>query len=183
VTTWPSPRTREPTSRSTPTGTWDRSGRRTPKCCASSSPRADLTTLTRQEIVEEIEQNESWIETTFGVTARPWLRPPYGRHDARTDAIAASLGYTHIEMWDGSFADSTLITADQLMACAERYIEPTTIMIGHANHMTVVPLFGQILDLIARRGLVPVTLDEMFGTSRDTGSGAPREAPQERERA
>jgi peptidoglycan-N-acetylglucosamine deacetylase len=125
----------------------------------------DLTTLSKQEITDEIEQNESWIVDTFGVTARPWLRPPYGRHDARTDAIAASLGYTHIALWNGSFADSGLITAQQLMGMAEKYLQPGTIMIGHANYMTIVPLFGQILELIAQRGLVPVTLDEMFGPS------------------
>ena len=125
----------------------------------------DLTILTKQEIIDEIEQNEAWIEDTFGVTARPWMRPPYGRHDARTDAIAGSLGYTHIEMWNGSFSDSTLITSEQLMASAEKWLRPRTIMIGHANHMTVVPLLGQILDLIAQRGLEPVTLNEMFGTT------------------
>jgi hypothetical protein len=33
----------------------------------------------------------------------------------------------------------------------------------------VLSLFPQILDLIKQRQLTPVTLDEMFGTSRATG--------------
>jgi hypothetical protein len=42
-------------------------------------------------------------------------------------------------------------------------------MLGHANHPTVSALFDQIQALIAQRGLQPVTLDEMFGTSRAVG--------------
>lgn len=42
----------------------------------------------------DIERNEEWIQRTFGITSRPWFRPPYGAHDARTDEIAGSLGYT-----------------------------------------------------------------------------------------
>ena len=42
-------------------------------------------------------------------------------------------------------------------------------MLGHLNHPTVLSLFGQIQSLIAERNLDPVTLDEMFGTSRATG--------------
>ena len=40
-------------------------------------------------------------------------------------------------------------------------------MLGHANHPTVLGLFDQIQQLIGQRGLTPVTLDEMFGTSRN----------------
>jgi hypothetical protein len=42
-------------------------------------------------------------------------------------------------------------------------------MLGHANHPTILSLFDQIQALIADRGLQPVTLDEMFGTSRAAG--------------
>jgi peptidoglycan/xylan/chitin deacetylase (PgdA/CDA1 family) len=130
----------------------------------------DLTQLSEQGITDEIQRNEVWIEDTFGTTARPWLRPPYGHYDTRTNTIAASLGYTHIEMWNGSFGDSTPISTQQLLSLATTYLQPGTIIIGHANYTTIVPLLGQILDLIAERGLQPVTLDEMFGTSRTIGA-------------
>lgn len=129
----------------------------------------DLTGLSKVRIVEEIERNEGWIEDTFGITARPWMRPPYGHHDARTDDIAGSLGYTNILYWSGSFGDSALLTPDQLMAQARKWLRPGTIMLGHANHTTVIDLLPQIDELIAMRSLQPVTLDEMFGTSRATG--------------
>jgi peptidoglycan-N-acetylglucosamine deacetylase len=44
--------------------------------------------------------------------------------------------------------------------------EPGHIVLGHLNHPTVLSLFSQIEAIITERGLQPVTLDEMFGTSR-----------------
>jgi hypothetical protein len=42
-------------------------------------------------------------------------------------------------------------------------------MLGHANHPTTLQVFGRVRALLAERRLEPVTLDEMFGTSRVTG--------------
>src|SRR5947199_161739 len=60
-------------------------------------------------IRSDIERNEDWIQAVFGTTARPWLRPPFGRHSLRTDTVAGGLGYTRIPMWDGSFGDARLL--------------------------------------------------------------------------
>ena len=62
-----------------------------------------------------------------------------------------------------------LLTPQVLMAQARRYLQPGAIMLGHANHPTVTELFGQIEARLRQRNLTPVTLDEMFGTSRQTG--------------
>lgn len=128
-----------------------------------------LTHLSDAQVTAQLERNEEWIQKTFGITARPWWRPPYGFHDERTDGLAAAIGYTNVLMWNGSYGDSTLLTPQVLLAQAEKYLEPGTVMLGHANHPTVSHLFPQIAEIIASRDLTPVTLDEMFGTSRSTG--------------
>ena len=79
------------------------------------------------------------------------------------------IAYTQILMWNGSFGDSTVISPQQLIGLAEQYLTPGTIMLGHLNHPTILSLFGQIQSIINDRNLQPVTLDEMFGTSRVTG--------------
>ncbi|WP_322753551.1 polysaccharide deacetylase family protein [Frankia sp. Cas3] len=117
----------------------------------------------------DIDRNEEWIEQTFGIASRPWFRPPYGAHNAHVDALVGELGFTRILLWNGSFGDSTLISPEQLMELARRYLQPGTIMIGHANHQTILGLFDQIQQLIADRKLEPVTLDTMFQTSRAVG--------------
>lgn len=129
----------------------------------------DLTRLPDSRVRTELERNDEWIQTTFGITARPWYRPPFGHHDSRTDELAGQLGFTRILMWNGSFGDATLLTPQVLMAQAVKYLKPGTVMLGHANHPTVTHLFPQIQSIIEQRKLQPVTLDEMFGTSRATG--------------
>jgi len=128
-----------------------------------------LTKLSDTQITAQLEQNEEWIQQTYGITARPWWRPPYGAHDERTDELAASVGYTNVLMWNGSYGDSTLLKPVELLRLARQYFHPGAIMLGHANYPTVTQVFPQIAQIIANRGLHPVTLDEMFGTSRSTG--------------
>jgi peptidoglycan/xylan/chitin deacetylase (PgdA/CDA1 family) len=131
-----------------------------------------LTKLSDAQITAQLEQNEEWIQQTYGITARPWWRPPYGYHDARTDELAASIGFTNVLMWNGSYGDSTLLKPAELLRIAGQYFQPGAVMLGHANYPTVTRVFPQIAQIIADRGLHPVTLDEMFGTSRGAGRSA-----------
>lgn len=130
----------------------------------------DLRKLTAAAITAELERNDDWVVSTFGITTRPYYRPPFGFHNPAIDGVAAGLGYTRTVMWNGSFSDSETVTPEFLMAQAQRYLEPGVINLGHANHPTVLGLFDQIADLIKQRQLNPVTLDEMFGTSRSIGT-------------
>jgi peptidoglycan/xylan/chitin deacetylase (PgdA/CDA1 family) len=129
----------------------------------------DLRGLSDAKVRGEIERNEHWIQTTFGITGRPWFRPPFGYRDARVDSIAGKLGYTNVLIWNGTFGDSGPIPAELLLSLAEQWMKPGTIMLGHANHPTVLGLFDQIQEIMASRDLHPVTLDEMFSTSRREG--------------
>jgi peptidoglycan/xylan/chitin deacetylase (PgdA/CDA1 family) len=121
------------------------------------------------EVASDIQRNEDWIQATFGITARPWFRPPYGAHNHSSDDVAASLGYTRILLWNGTLGDATLLTPNELMRQAERYFKAGTIVLGHANYPTVTQMFDQLRELLAERKLDPVTLDAMFGTSRARG--------------
>ena len=129
----------------------------------------DLVKMTDKQITGELDRNEAWVNKTFGITTRPYYRPPYGFHNKHVDGLAGTLGYTKTVLWDGSYSDSESITPQFLMTQAQKYLKPGVIMLGHANHPTVLGLFDQIMDLIKQRDLQPVTMDEMFGTSRATG--------------
>jgi peptidoglycan-N-acetylglucosamine deacetylase len=129
----------------------------------------NLLGLNDAAIRSQIQRNEDWIEQSFGITTRPWFRPPYGKHNAHIDGVAGSLGYTQILMWNASLGDATLEKPDALLHEANKWIKAGAIVLGHANHPTVLGLFDQLQALIRERNLEPVTLDEMFGTSRATG--------------
>ncbi|WP_344307302.1 polysaccharide deacetylase family protein [Fodinicola feengrottensis] len=134
-------------------------------------------TFTHQSIVGrseaairgDIERNEEWINKKFGITSRPYFRPPFGTHNKETDQIVAGIGFTKILLWDGTLGDSKLLTPDKLLYFANEYMTGGRIVLGHANHPTITHMFDKIEDLIKERKLEPVTLDTMFGTSRATG--------------
>lgn len=129
----------------------------------------DVRQMSEAGITRELERNEEWIEKTFGITARPWFRPPFGYHSPRSDEIAGQLGYTNILMWEGSFGDSRLLTERVWLEQAQQWLTAGRIVLGHANHPTVTHLFDRMITLIKHRNLEPVTLDTMFGTSRALG--------------
>lgn len=122
----------------------------------------DLTTLTREQITEELSRNDRFLKSTFGVDAAPYYRPPYGKHNAAVDAVAADLGYTTPTLWSGSLADSTVITEDYIIQMANQYFTPQTIVIGHLNHLPVTHVYPQLLDIIRARALRTVTLNDVF---------------------
>jgi peptidoglycan/xylan/chitin deacetylase (PgdA/CDA1 family) len=93
-----------------------------------------LTDLTDAQVIAQLEQNEEWIGQTYGITARPWWRPPYGAYDERTSELAASIGCTDVLMWNGSYGDSTPIRPGTILALARQYLHPGVVMLGHANY-------------------------------------------------
>ena len=75
----------------------------------------DITALADRDLAAELSRNEQFLNNTYGVSAHPFFRPPYGYHNNRTDRICADAGLTSIVMWYGSFGDSSLLTQDQLL--------------------------------------------------------------------
>lgn len=126
----------------------------------------DLTTLSDADVAAQITRNQKFLRTVLGVRETPFLRPPYGAHDARTDRIAAELGHPTIAMWYGTLGDDRLISAEELVAAAQRWFQAQRIVIGHANHPTVTTVYGQLLDLIRQRGLTTVTLADIWTAPR-----------------
>ncbi|RBY95743.1 polysaccharide deacetylase family protein [Blastococcus sp. TF02-8] len=132
----------------------------------------DLTTLGDQEVAEEIRRNQEFLRTTFGVRDTPFLRPPFGAHDERTDRIAADLGHPTIALWDGTLEDFRVLTPEEVVAAARRWFNPQTIVVGHANHPAVTTVYGALLELIAERGLRTVTLADVWATPGQRVRGA-----------
>ena len=122
----------------------------------------NLTKLPVSRVAQQISRNDEFLKTTFGVDARPYLRPPYGRHNSTVDAVAADLGYTAITLWSGSLADSTVVKEDYIVQMAQRAFTGQAIVIGHLNHLPVTHVYEQLRDLIRARNLRTVTLSDVF---------------------
>lgn len=122
----------------------------------------DLTKLSTADVKAELLRNHDFIQSVYGVDARPYYRPPFGFHSPRVDAAAADLGYATPVLWYGSLSDSGLITPQQLCGFADRWILPQHIVIGHANYLPVTECFDYLTNLIRSRKLQPVTLNDYF---------------------
>jgi peptidoglycan/xylan/chitin deacetylase (PgdA/CDA1 family) len=121
----------------------------------------DVTTLDDRRLTDEIRRNQQFLWSAYGVRT-PFFRPPYGAHNARTDAVAADLGHPTIALWNGTLGDSTVISPAQLVAAARQWFTAQRIVIGHANHRPVTSVFGELLDLVAERKLHTVTLADVW---------------------
>jgi peptidoglycan/xylan/chitin deacetylase (PgdA/CDA1 family) len=122
----------------------------------------DMTTLTKSQIAEQITRNDDFLKKTYGIGAKPYWRPPYAKHNAVVDEVAADLGYTVPVLWSGSLSDSTLITEDYIVKMADQYFTPQEIVIGHLNHLPVTHVYPQLVDIIRSRNLRSVTLNDVF---------------------
>jgi len=121
-----------------------------------------ITGLTDSEISDQLMRNERFLINTYGVTSRPYFRPPYGHHNDRTDRITADLGYSRTVMWYGSLGDSSVLTPQQVLANAKEWFLPGRLVIGHANHPAVTYIYPQLAELLRDRHLQTVTLNDMF---------------------
>ena len=122
----------------------------------------DLTTVSKQRVDDELTRNDLFLKSQYGIDSTPYFRPPYGRHNADVDAVAAHLGYTVPVMWSGSLADSTVITEDYIVSMAHQYFTPQSIVIGHLNHLPVTHVYPRLVEVIRSRNLTTVTLDDVF---------------------
>lgn len=124
---------------------------------------AALTSLTDEQIVSELTRNDEEIMRLFGVSSKPYFRPPYGYYDARVLAAAASCGFTRPVLWYGSLADSSNISSSEVYAYAEKYALAQHILIGHLNYRGVVSELDRIRGLLDQRGLTTVTIRDYYG--------------------
>lgn len=121
-----------------------------------------LTELSGKQIADELGRTKRFLKNTYGVDGTPYYRPPFGYRNAAVDAVAADLGYTMPTLWYGSLSDSGLITEKYLVQCARKYFQPQSVVIGHANHDPVTKVYPKLVDIIKRRNLRMVTLDDYF---------------------
>ncbi|MCU1481589.1 MAG: polysaccharide deacetylase family protein [Subtercola sp.] len=125
---------------------------------------ADLTSISDDDAIDELQKNHDFIMSTYGVDARPYYRPPYGYRNHHTDRLAASIGYTTPVLWYGSLSDSGLITDQQVVDFATQWFLPQHVVIGHLNYLPVTEVFDQLTQIIQSRGLQPVTLNDVFSS-------------------
>jgi peptidoglycan/xylan/chitin deacetylase (PgdA/CDA1 family) len=122
----------------------------------------DLTTVSDAEVAEELQRNQDFLRRTLGVTATPFWRPPFGSHDERVDAVAADVGHPTTVMWNGTLDDGRVVSAEDLVAAAEKDFAAQAVVVGHANQPSITAVLDRLLALVESRQLVTVTLADAW---------------------
>lgn len=122
----------------------------------------DLTKQTPSVIAAQLNGCEKFLRNTFGVSGRPYFRPPFGTTNDTVRRVAADVGYSTPVLWYGSFGDAGRCTPGQVENMANRWLLPDHIVIGHANFNPVLKVLDHIEALLHQRKLQPVTLDDMY---------------------
>lgn len=122
----------------------------------------DLRSLSTKGIQDQLQRNEDFIFSTYGVSAKPFYRPPFGYINGHVRDAAAAIGYTAPTLWYGSLSDSSVLTSDQIVQFGVQWFAAGRVVIAHANHPGVIGAMQALVDLVAQRGLRTVTLRDVF---------------------
>ena len=110
----------------------------------------------------DLQRNEQWIQHTFHVSGRPWVRPPYGSYNDGTLSAAGQLGYTKVILWSGTLADSSPQTVPYLLNAVHYWAKPGVIMLMHGNYPNTAKALPRILRILKHKHLRPVTIAELL---------------------
>ena len=121
-----------------------------------------LPTLTSAQLADQVRRNERFLTNTYGVLGRPFLRPPYGRHNKRVDGQLADLGYPAVTMWFGTLGDDVVVPPREIVTHAQKYFKAQGLVIGHANHDPVLKVYDKLVEIIRQRHLQPVHLGDIY---------------------
>jgi hypothetical protein len=121
-----------------------------------------MTRLSNAGIKQELKKCGSFIEDNFGVIAKPYYRPPYGRIDSRVINVANDMGYTSPIMWSGSLGDTAIQRKRSILQLGNKWIQNRTILLDHFNDRTPKYVFKALAKYLQNRELMTVTLDDVY---------------------
>jgi peptidoglycan/xylan/chitin deacetylase (PgdA/CDA1 family) len=120
----------------------------------------DLRGATAQRLADEVgATRDALAEATSG--AVHLFRPPYGAHDASLDQYLRYHDMVEI-MWSAESGDSAGAPPSVVLANTVAGLRPGAIILMHENRGSTLSMLPQILDAVAAKGLVAVTVPYML---------------------
>ena len=129
-----------------------------------SSTHPDMTTVSSQTMIDELNGLETKVVALTGKSTRPWFRPPFGAYNDRVLQVAADQGYYSV-LWTQDSADwRNDIDAATVEARILRYATPGSIIIEHLGSPQSAKVLPEVLSVLKSRGVTFGTLSEVMGT-------------------
>ncbi|HET7181610.1 MAG TPA: polysaccharide deacetylase family protein [Candidatus Limnocylindrales bacterium] len=127
----------------------------------------DFRDLTAAQMAQQLTSTEAAIKPILGTT-KPWFRPPYGGYNDAVKAGVGAAGWNYLVMWDVDMIDwrpesDGGPTAADLVAKMTANARPGSIVLMHLGGYNTLDALPGMLAALGDKGLIPVTLKEMFG--------------------
>ena len=127
----------------------------------------DLLSLDKAGVMKELTQNEDAIKELFGVSSKPYFRPPFGRYSDDVLKWAGYAGFTRPVLWNGTLGDEYRTSPRVIDMRSNQYLRAQAIALGHLNYTTIIPLLDDLKALLDERGLVTVTLNDYYEAAKE----------------
>ena len=135
----------------------------------------DVQGKTPAHVVADLERNAAIVEQVTGRPMIPLFRPPYGDHDAVSDAAAAAAGFPTIVLWDVVGGDADLGATDASVLANASAGLPGSIVLLHAGPSVTPRILPALIARYRARGFTFVTVPELLGMTTP-GASAPTPA-------
>ncbi|HEY3057792.1 MAG TPA: polysaccharide deacetylase family protein [Chloroflexota bacterium] len=126
----------------------------------------ELTKLSDNQIVFELDYTDQVVWDTLGVHTRPYFRPPFGARNSHVLSVAAASGFRSV-FWSLDSGDwlpraSPGAVAEKVL----RYAQPGDIVVEHVASDASAVALPTILDSFEERGWKVGTVSEVLGVAR-----------------
>ena len=115
------------------------------------------------QVVADLVRNARLVLQVTGRPMIPVFRPPYGYHDATSDAAAAAAGFPTIVLWDVTGGDASLRAGDASVLANASAGRPGSIVLLHAGPSVTPRILPELIARYRARGFTFVTVPELLG--------------------
>jgi peptidoglycan/xylan/chitin deacetylase (PgdA/CDA1 family) len=123
----------------------------------------DLTHVSDQQIVWELDYTDQVVSDVMGAHTRPYFRAPFGARNRRVLDVAAASGFRSI-YWSLDSGDwLPRATAGAVAGKILRYAQPGDIVVEHVGSEATAEALPVVLDEFDRRGWHVGTVSEVLG--------------------
>jgi peptidoglycan/xylan/chitin deacetylase (PgdA/CDA1 family) len=123
----------------------------------------DLTHLSSDQIVYELDYTDQVVWDVVGVHTRPYFRPPFGARNRRVLDVAAASGFRSV-YWSLDSGDwLPRASAGAVAGRILRYALPGDVVVEHVGSAASAEALPVILDEFVQRGWRAGTVSEVLG--------------------
>ncbi|TDD64583.1 polysaccharide deacetylase family protein [Actinomadura rubrisoli] len=126
-----------------------------------SYTHADLGRASEEKVMSELTRTQEAVQRASGVTP-VLLRPPYGSTSRRLTSITRRMNMAQI-LWTVDPLDWAVRNSRSVERRVMKAAAPGNVVLMHDIHPTTVAAVPRIIDRLAARGFVFVTVTELFG--------------------